>query len=163
MVLLKGVQILQLEGLGRGDIHLVAQKVAHGRGGGAHHLVHDLADGADGQLVELELLVRRLAPHQDIHNDLDVAALEQHDVAARQALHVFDFDAHGGFQVAQGKILRSDGRDLGRRNIYSVLQKVGYRGGRGAKADIHHFPEGVNLHRAKQFFLHSVYSLLCSS
>ena len=149
MVLFKGGQVLQLEGLGGGNVHLVAQKVAHGRSGRAHHLVHDLADGADGQLVELKLLVRRFPAHEDVHNDLDVAALEQHDVAARQALHVFDFDAHGGLQVAQGKLRRLDGRDLGRRNIDSVLQKVGYRGGRGAKADIHHFPEGVYLHRAK--------------
>ena len=149
MVLFKGGQVLQLEGLGGGNVHLVAQKVAHGRSGRAHHLVHDLADGADGQLVELKFLVRRLAAHEDIHDDLDVAALEQHDVAARQALHVFDLDAHGGLQTAQGKIRRLDGRHLRRRNIDSVLQKVGYRGGRGAKADIHHFPEGVYLHRAK--------------
>ena len=148
-MLLKGLQVLQLEGLGCGNVHLITQEVAHGRGGGAHHLVHDLAHGADGQLVELKFLFRRLAAHEDVHNDLDVAAFEQHDVAARQTLYVPNLDAHGGLQVAQGKVRRLDGRNLGCGDIYSVLQKVGYRCGRGAKADIHHFPEGVDLHRAK--------------
>ncbi len=73
MILFELLDIIQGEGLGGGDIHRAPQEIGQRRGRCAHHLVHDLADGADGQLIELEFLIRGFAAHEDIHDHLHIA------------------------------------------------------------------------------------------
>ena len=157
------LKVVQREGLGGRDVDGPSQKVRQGRGGRAHHLVHDLADGADGHIVQLELLVGRLASHQDIHDGLDVAAPEHHDVAAFQARDILDLDADGRLQVSNAEVLHRDDLHPGRRDIHAVIEHIGDGGGRGSQADVHEFADGVKLHRIKNCLTHAPYfsSLFC--
>ena len=124
MVLLELVKILQFKGRRCGDIDRVAQEVRQGGRRRAHHLIHDLAHGADGQLVELELLVRRLAAHEDVHDDLDVALTQQHDVAALKTLDILDLHTHSRLQLADGEILDIYDRDLRCGDVHTMIQHI---------------------------------------
>ena len=124
VLLFEGVQVVQRKGLGGGDVYRPGQEIAQGGGGRPHHLVHDLADGADGEVVELELLVWNGSAHEDVHNDLDVVALEEHDVAPLQAGDVLDLDANGGLQVPQGKLVHRNHRHGRCGDVHPVIQHV---------------------------------------
>ena len=109
----------------------MTQKIRQGGGGRAHHLVHDLAHRADGQLVELKLLIRRLGAHEDVNNHLDIALFQQHDVAALQAGDIPDFNADGRFQIANAELVYRDHADGRCGNIHPVIQHIGHSGCRG--------------------------------
>lgn len=157
MLFFELLDIVQGKGLGSGDVDGVAQEIRQGGGRCAHHLVHDLAHGADGQIVELELIVRRLAAHQNVHDGLYVAALEQHDVAALQSGDVLDLDADGGLQFPDAEVLHRDHLHLGRGDIHPVIEHIGDGGSRGTQADIHELADGVKLHRIKDCLTHAPY------
>ena len=157
MLLLEGLQIIQSEGLGGGDIDGIAQEVGQSGGSRAHHLVHDLAHSADRQLVELKLLIGGLAAHQDVHDHLYVAPLEQHDIAALQAGDVLDLNADSRFQISQAEVLYRDHFHRGSSDIHPVVQHIGHGGGGGPQADVHEFTDGIQLHGIKDVLTHVPY------
>ena len=163
MLVLEGIEVMHLEGAGRRDVDGVAKEVGKSSSGGTHHLVHNLAHRADGQLVEFELAVIRFLTHEDVNDDLDILFLEQHDVAAFETGNVLDLDAHRRLDLCNGKTVNINHRDLRRGNIHTPVQHIGHGSRRRAKADIHHFAQSVYRQRAKNFSLHPFYSLLLSA
>ena len=152
---LEFIKILQLEWLRCGDIDRIAEEVRQGGRRRAHHLIHHLAHGADGQIIKLKLFLRRLGAHKDINDDLDVALAQQHDVAALKPLYILDLHAHRGFELADGEILDCHDGNRRCRDVHTVIEHIRYGRCRGAEADVHHFPNGIYFHWVKQFFLHS--------
>ena len=129
MILFELLDIIQGEGLGGGDIHRAPQEIGQRRGRCTHHLVHDLADGADGQLIELEFLIRGFAAHEDIHDHLHIAPFEQHDVAAFQAGYIFDLNGDSRLQITNAEFLHRHHRYRRSGDIHPVIQQIGYRRG----------------------------------
>ena len=155
MLLLELVYVVQCEGFRGGDVDRMTQEVGQSGGRRAHHLIHDLTYRADGQIIELKFLFRCLVSHQDIHDHLDVALFQQHDVAAFQTGHIADLDADRRLQIADAEVLHRNHVDRGGGDIHPVVQHIGYRGCRGPQADVHDFTDGVQFHRIKGVLSHA--------
>ena len=118
--------------LRRRNVDRHVQKLGQGCCRSAHHLIHDLADGADIHFVHHEFFVRDIHTHEHFDDGFDVLPLEQHDIFTLKPLYIGDLYADGRLDVGKFKFVSGLHTDLGCCNIHPCVQHDGNRCRRGA-------------------------------
>ena len=131
-VLLELLHAFYLVRLRSGNVHRHGEKLRQCRSGSSHHLVHNLAYGADIHLIQHKFLIRYIHTHEHLDYGLDIPPLKEHDVSAFKTLYISYLYAYGGFNVVKLKFISGLHTDSGCCNINSGIQHDGYRRCRGS-------------------------------